>query len=454
MVQKIQQANIFGRLGTGIGQGLSQQIPKEIEHQRLRAGLESLANQSDQGNLSPAQFLAQAAGTYGATPQMIQSFGDLAKTQGMRNSFRNAGGRPESNQPSSSPMTPKGQADRGLNDIKFGNMSPDNINRSVVQGEIPQGNFSSGEPQIVEKNPLSPELQRNIPWTPEQRQSEISRVWDQNPYLTFPEVSQLVNDNERRYLESPEAYRQQQADLEETQNKVNDEIESQLRRKLQVPKDKEIWDKISGESHNRIERGVSRDLRKNPDSNVKDLVNKWTDRALENDKTKNVVNKMAARPLDEKLFKKGETLQRLKSASKSFKEFGNSEEYYNILQSDFGTSPEGAASIAYDLSNQAKDYVSKIKQSNSSDYQKNTIKHANNLPDYLTRNDSILSIAKNIKEKDPFFDIKGFLQEGKKIQDELGLSPFQKRELEERGVEDFFPNWGDIFLFPKLGKGI
>ncbi len=91
MVHYVKQGNIFGRVGTALGKSLAEQAPKEIEHQRLRSGLQSLADKADQGNLSPAQFLAQAAGTYGATPQMVQSFGELARQQGMGQGLRNFG---------------------------------------------------------------------------------------------------------------------------------------------------------------------------------------------------------------------------------------------------------------------------------------------------------------------------------------------------------------------------
>ena len=89
MAQRIKKASIFGRVGTAIGKGLAEQVPKEAENYRLRTGLKSLADQADKGYLSPAQFLAKAAGTYGATPQMIQSFGDLARQQNYLKSVDN-----------------------------------------------------------------------------------------------------------------------------------------------------------------------------------------------------------------------------------------------------------------------------------------------------------------------------------------------------------------------------
>lgn len=444
--QQIKQPSIFGRLGTGIGKGLAEQVPKEIERGRLASGLQELGQQK---NLTPFQQFAQLSAIPGITPQMIESGSNLLRQQAQRQGYANRGkegtqGIPESQGPS-------------LNSVDFANLNQGKpSSKATSSNQIPQGNYPAGQPQIVEKNPLSKELQPAIPWTPEQRDSEISRVWDQNPQLTFPEVSQIVADNERRYLAAPEAYKKQQEDLEGIQNKVNAEVEKQLRKKLHIPKDKEIYEgnKITGESLNRVERGVSRDLRMNPNANVNDLVNKWTDLALRNDVDKNNLSTLAGRGLDEKLFKKGETLEKLKSISKSFKEFGNSEEFYNTLKTDFGLSPEGAASIAYPLSKSADNYVGKIKESNAANYNQNAIKYANELSNYLTREDSILSIAKQIKEHDPFFDIKTFLSEVRDIQDELGLTAQQKTEINTRGIADLFPNWGDIFLFPKGGKGL
>lgn len=70
MAQKIQQASIFGRLGTGIGKGLAEQVPKEIERNRLASGLKALGEQK---GLSPFQRFAGAVGVAHEYPQVIQS---------------------------------------------------------------------------------------------------------------------------------------------------------------------------------------------------------------------------------------------------------------------------------------------------------------------------------------------------------------------------------------------
>jgi len=450
-IQTIERGDLFGKIGKSFGEGLSTQIPKEIERKRLSEGLQKL---SQEDNLTPFERFSKLSAIPGITPQMIQSGSELLKQQATRQNVKTRAGRLTGQDIQDEMKNLSSNASPNINDIRFGQTKPQrgNVPNRQEEEAAPQGNFPSGEPQIVEKNPLAPELQSRLPWTPDQVMNEIDKTWDQYPELTFPEIQQLVKDKEARSLAEPEVYKKQQEDLKKTQEDVNEEIEAQLRRKLQVPKDKEIWDKLSGESHNRIERGVSRDLRKNPKANVKDLVNTWTDRALQNDKVKNEIKKIANRDLNEKIFKAPENLSKLKSHGKSFKEFGNSEEYYNILQSDLDASPEGAASIAYEPSDIAQKYISKIKPSNANNYYENTLKYANDLPSYLTRNDSVLSLAAKIKEKDPFFDIKTFLEEVRTIEDEVALTGPQKLQLNTRGTGEFFPNWGDIFLFPNLGR--
>lgn len=88
MAQYIKNANIFGRVGSGIGQGLAEQIPKEIERNRLASGLQNLSSQQ---NLSPFQQFAGLVGVPGAAdrPQVIQTAGELLRQQAILNSVNN-----------------------------------------------------------------------------------------------------------------------------------------------------------------------------------------------------------------------------------------------------------------------------------------------------------------------------------------------------------------------------
>lgn len=81
--------NIFGRLGKGIGQGLSEQLPKEIERTRLASGLKKLEQEKD---LDPFQFFTKAASLPGMNPQLLDSLANLSKQRLKNQAFQNYGG--------------------------------------------------------------------------------------------------------------------------------------------------------------------------------------------------------------------------------------------------------------------------------------------------------------------------------------------------------------------------
>ena len=63
-------------------------------------------------------------------------------------------------------------------------------------------------------------------------------------------------------------------------------------------------------------------------------------------------------------------------------------------------------------------------------------------------NDSFLSVAREMKHRDPLhFDERAFFDYLRENRDKYGYNPRLVREIDQ-GVSDFFPNWGDIALFP------
>ncbi len=147
-------------------------------------------------------------------------------------------------------------------------------------------------------------------------------------------------------------------------------------------------------------------------------------------------------------MKKDQILDKLKSYSKTFKDTGNSEEYYNLLQSDFSMSPQGAASIAFEPSKSAQDYIKGIRASPIGKAADNSRKYAIDLQDKITRDDNFLSLAKAIGDKDFFFDQNAFFNQLREDRDHL--SDIQNRSI-DTGEREFFPNWGDLFVLPLLG---
>lgn len=87
MAQEIKQGNIFGRIGTGIGKGLAEQLPKTFEQGQLAGGLKRF--EEDSNNLTPLQQGARLAAIPGITPQATQTLGNLAQQQAYLNSLKN-----------------------------------------------------------------------------------------------------------------------------------------------------------------------------------------------------------------------------------------------------------------------------------------------------------------------------------------------------------------------------
>lgn len=86
MAQYIQNADIFGRIGSGIGQGISESLPKEIERGRLAEGLQQLSKEKD---LTPFERFGRLASLPGSTPQIQQTGGELLRQQSYLDAVKN-----------------------------------------------------------------------------------------------------------------------------------------------------------------------------------------------------------------------------------------------------------------------------------------------------------------------------------------------------------------------------
>ena len=109
MAQVIESNDIFGKIGRGFGQGLGEQIPKEVAHKRLSEGLQKLGQEK---NLSPREFLTKAYSTYGVTPQMAQSFGELASREQQGRAMQDLNNPPQQPSPFSN-IQPRQQQQQG-----------------------------------------------------------------------------------------------------------------------------------------------------------------------------------------------------------------------------------------------------------------------------------------------------------------------------------------------------
>ena len=88
MVQIIEQADRFGKIGKAFGEGIAEQLPKEMDRYRLAKGLEKLNAQKD---LSPREYYSKALTLPGLTEQGRQSLGELAKTESQAKALEDIG---------------------------------------------------------------------------------------------------------------------------------------------------------------------------------------------------------------------------------------------------------------------------------------------------------------------------------------------------------------------------
>jgi hypothetical protein len=458
MAQYIKNADIFGRVGSGIGQGLAEQVPKEIERHRLASGLNELANDSQ--NLSQFQRFAKLAAIPGITPQAIQSGTEILNREQLGNAYRRSSGsnprmgQQNAMQPGEFPSSRNQLPNDGQN-FRSGQIQNGQQNIPVsgnVENQQRTPNVRSNEdiPQTAEGNPLNEKNLTRLPWTPQQRQSTVSDYIDQG---FLPEQArQLAADDEARDLGEPTANKQRQLDIEEGKGKARESLQRHLETKLQKNKEGLFTD-IDGPMMINAERGMIRDLILNPKADIDNIANDWSDRLYRTAIAKGKLKTLGKTTGFEALFK-GDTLQKkLKEYQDIFKRSGNLEEYKNILQGpDIGLSHQGSASVAYPPNEKINKYLSKYKSSSGLHYKapqkaQEARKAALEIENDLGPDDSVLSVVRKLSEIDPYFDQQAFLDQISDDKDQLRLNERQRLELGE-GVANILPNWADLLYLP------
>lgn len=222
MAQTIKQGNIFGRIGSGIGQGLAEQVPKEIERSRLASGLKGLGNKKD---LSPFQQFAELSSIPGITPQMIQSGSDLLRQQARGQALSDF--QSKENQPRPSPFS---QGD--------------------VEGTRKPGSVS---PSITQEKPLAEIQEGAIPPTKEQEFERAGQLFNENParFGNDPQKAlDFVSEETVRNQAINQAYLQKHENLNKIQDNVVSRLQKQFDRlsggKARIPS--EFYSKVEDEA--------------------------------------------------------------------------------------------------------------------------------------------------------------------------------------------------------------
>jgi hypothetical protein len=465
MANYVKKANIFGRIGENLGKGLAEQIPKEVEHQRRKSDLQGLANDSDKGNLSPAQFLARAAGAYGSTPQTIQSFGELAKQQQLRKAYKRGGVPGQEYQQANIESSPNFS---NLESVKFAQM-PGQIERNSQQQNqqtIPSNQTREKEalsnPGAASENPLNEKFIPTSPWNSQRDEQAINEAFDRGLATNFPEARAYADKQKELYQNAPEEYRKQLDYKKGVDQEVDNLFDKQLETRLQK-EGKETFSDIPGDLQLKIKKKARNSVATGK-MTPQQAAEYYSTKALDLAKSKGQALKIANRDLFDRLLphKKEESLKNLQQIAEKYTDMGADEDFYNFLTTDklsedgkqegMGLSPGGAAIIQYKRTPKVKSLIKNTKIS-SENPSKSTRNFTQNLFKEITPNDSFLAIARQMKQQDPNFDEYAFFDYLRENKGQYGSIDRLDREV-VNGVSDFFPNWRDIGLFPALSKSV
>lgn len=419
MVQKIQQANISGRLGTGFGQGLAEQIPKEIERRRLASGLQELGKQQ---NLDPWQAFTGLASIPGALdrPQLIQSGAELLRQRAKNQSFGNQQGQP-------------------------GGIQPTFPERKQEMNQ--KSDAASNIPSITKQNDLEAIQKGYVEPLQQQKETEAAQDFNARPAFFDNDPQKALAYTEKKYAD----LRQRASDIESRHSKltaIQDNIISRLNQHSTrlgnnaVPAN--VYSKIEDEAINSAlpvkhgGRGLSEHQA------MKEYGEKLEKIAAE------YANVRSIGDLGLLNRSSSETLRNLKSLQKNFESRDDTRNLAKHLIADSGLSPSLSYSIAdpiYALPDLNKEVSQIPNLSRKSvalelndpvamqDIRDKTLEVSKKLAPFLKKHEraSPLSISRALEKKG--YDPKVFLEYVEDNRDELNLKPNQTEQL---GIPETF----------------
>lgn len=432
MAQEIKQANIFGRLGSNIGRGLSEQLPKEIERYRLSEGLKQFENEAE--GLSPLQQYSRLAAIPGITPQMLQTLPEILKYQNQRI------GRADQAKNFDSGM--------GQESIQSGGNASVGQQRLEAVGNKPNNNSSS----VTTRSALDATLKPYIPMSQQQKIAQAVQRQKKYPqaFPKFEDALADVNSEDQQNQIINQSLQGQRRNEQEVQSTLQNSIQEHVNRNLQKQGSGTYAD-IPGEIQERLlNKGI--DLLTNPNS-------KLTEKQVAQ-----IIGKEAldiAKDFSELSQIKSESWltqspssnkSRIRKLSDKFKSRDESEIFTNKLIGQ-GLTPPYANYLAYPISNNKKinneirNLPSRKRSISYKDPEKNKIETeriADKLFNDIQSEDSLFTIALELQEKS--YDPQAFMNRIDKLNASKDrLNKRQARELEKN--KTFKPSLSDLYLF-------
>ncbi len=412
--------NVFGRIGKSVGQGLSEQLPKEVERRRLSNSLESLGSSNE--NLTPLQQGAQLI-RGGFTPEQVQQYLPMLQQQNMRQEYLNANQRSarsasEQNQISSSSRPNK------MNAAKLNR--PQEPGSEEVDVHAPKENgFVSPEAVTEYKSSI---LQK--PEKADVEQLAREKYLPRDPYMTISQAEALAREELNENIESQKAANQA----------LRSDLNTRMALDLQGSGLGDFKD-ISGEiqktlldqgEHMVNVQGFTPEEASERLSNI----------ALELGKTANATKETGSFWNSFRSSKKKE--QELRDQKKEFDKYGFGEHFDNIAAAQLGITRLQAAHVLDPLKNKKiESEIGSLKKIPGTSDKKLKDEQLDSIVKSISPKDNLYAIEYLLRDKG--YDVNQFKQRVSKLASEkqIALTDQQKRQNKATVSNSFL---GDILF--------
>lgn len=439
--------NIFGRLGKGLGQGLSDQLPKEVERYRLSSGLKKFEQESQ--NMSPVQKAINLMGRPGVTAEHLYVLAPLLEQEARR---REGGGIGSGK--GAAPFNPMQQSGGGQSITQKGN-----------DPFVEQENFAKASPSLKSKSATESQITPIVRKSDAELMTRAAEIAEGNIY-NFPNgaidaLPLAKNEEDTRIANLQES--RQTAD-------VADAVESRVKQGLQTQwgKDASVTQgatdsNIPGTIQSTLERKLVTDLA-NPKNRLseQELITKYAQIGKDIAKAKTIMDGRAASTLRSGDYSPEKIATTIKESRPIYEKADGLEEFQDIIANKFNLSSQGAASFAYpkknEKINEAFKNAPKPNAGEKGSYYPGkdpsslAIQLADKISPMIKAEDSILSYALEAKKNG--LDINSFFNRLKQNRDAgiFNVNERQSREI-SKGIS-FWPALGDFWVGVKdLFKG-
>jgi hypothetical protein len=435
MSYEIKQGDLFGRIGTGVGKGLAETVPKEVERYRLSSGLRQFEQEAP--GLTPLQQYTRLAAIPGMTPEHLYTIQPLLRQQMQREEGTKA---------------------------KSGQTSPEQP--TVIK--IPSEKKESKEPKPFQDEEKEAGKKRSVK-TIEQTRTQLVPIVMRSDQELYPEAQELSRQNPSTYPTPNDALpivRQNEqtrvANLQEERNVANaaDTLTTRAKQGLQAHWGKEATAKGIPETvQTRLLQNLEEDLAdpKNKLSEAQ-LIKKYGEAGKNIAMQNTLLNERSKHWLSTE-YMPSKIHNTIDTARKVFKQAGATEEFQDIISNKFNLTGPRASYLSDPPENKAANkIISKLPYPKVNTYgipspddaRKIAIQAADQITSLLRDEDSISSYAMAVKNKGG--DAEAFLE---RINQNKKLGMFKPTARHDREIGKgipLIPSLGDFWLFGLMGQ--